>query len=129
MSEENQDWIVPGAKIIEYRHYAGEQVVGLRTIESVAPKSFVVGGTRVRKERMKRQVGGDYGPTYHYVNPSSEEAGPLLRLREVQRAQRRIEQAMQQWRLLGLGETDARVYLAKHLADLLLDYVKVQKGE
>lgn len=128
MGEENQDWIVPGAKIIEYRHYAGEQVVGLRTIESVAPKSFVVGGTRVRKDRMERQVGGDYGPTYHYVNPRSEEAGPLLRRREVQRAQLRIDKAMQQWRQLDLGETDARVQLAKHLAELLLDYVKVEKG-
>lgn len=129
MTEQDLSWIVPGAKIIEYRHYAGEKLVGLRTVESVAPQSFVVDGVRIRKDRMQKQRGGEYGPSYYYVNPASPEAGPLLHRREVQRAQLRIDKAMQQWRQIDLGETDARVLHAKHLAELLLDYVKVEQGE
>lgn len=129
MSEENQDWIIPGAKIIEYRHYLGELVVALRTVQSVAPQSFVVEGVRIRKDRMERQIGGDYGPTYHYVNPNSERAGPLLHQRKIQVARLRIDQAMHQWKRLEGRQHEERVKLAKELATLLLAYVKAEQGE
>lgn len=128
MVEQDTSWIVPGAKIIEWRTYAGEQIVALRAIESVAPKTFVVAGSRIRKDRMEQQRGGDYGPTYHYVNPNSEEAKPLLRLRQVQRARRRVDEAMSEWRKIDSNESEQRVEKAQELANLLLDYIQVEQG-
>lgn len=83
MSEEDQSWIVPGAKVFEYTtgRMGYEPMFYLRTIESVAPKSFVVRGDRIRKDKMERRTAGY--TTYYYINPESDRAKNMIRSREL----------------------------------------------
>jgi hypothetical protein len=130
MAENDTSWIREGGLIIEHHNQHGEHLVRLLKIGKVSPKTFVVQGHRVHKEKLELQVGGTWGPVYRYVNPEDDAAKPLLRLREIQRARRRIAEAISQWRRIDTGDKDrdARIEKAQELAELLLDYVKVERG-
>lgn len=132
MAEQDTSWIQEGALIIEHFNSHAQQHVRLWRIDKVSPKTFVVQGTRVHKEKMETQPGGTWGPVHRYLNPKSEEAKPLLRIREVQRARNRVNNAISDWQKMerhGASETDGYAAQAKMLSDLLLDYIKVEKGE
>jgi hypothetical protein len=78
VAENDYSWIVKDAKVWVYETFASDRRPQLHTIESVAPKSFVVNGTRHRKDTPVTRVGGAYGKSYR-VEPDGTELAQVLR--------------------------------------------------
>lgn len=106
-----------GQRVITFFPYAryGEQPQVL-TIESVAPKSFVVGGQRYRKDKMEHTTHhSSYDSvTVRVVTLDDDRAPWLLAVRLADKAHRQVLAAEKAWRVRQVVSTAADLQVALH---------------